>query len=70
MKLETQEFLDRITPEDRINLLAGLKRKHQRQTAMLAVPVADLLAAQLKTLGLKQDAEYIDNLVARLHNLT
>jgi len=70
MKLETQEFLDRITPEDRINLLAGLKRKHQRETAMLAVPVADLLAAQLKTLGLKQDAEYIDNLVTRLRNLT
>ena len=70
MKPETQEFLDRITPEDRINLLAGLKRKHQRETAMLAVPVADLLAAQLRTLGLKQDAEYIDNLVARLLNLT
>lgn len=69
MKPEIQEFLDRITPEDRINLMVGLERKHQRETAMLVVPVADLLAAQLKTLGLKQDAEYIDNLVARLHYL-
>jgi len=66
---ETQEFLDRITQEDRINLLAGLKRKHQRETAMLAAPVADLLAAQLKTIGLNQDAEYIDNLVSKLRKL-
>lgn len=70
MKTEIQEFLDRITPEDRINLMVGLERKHQQETAMLIVPVADLLAAQLKTLGLKQDAEYIDNLIARLHYLT
>lgn len=69
MKRETQEFIDRITPEDRINLLAGLKRRHQRETAMLAAPMADLLAAQLRTLGLNQDAEYIDNLVSHLHKL-
>ena len=69
MKPETQEFLDRLTPEERISLLAGLKRKHQRETAMLAGPVADMLAAQLRTLGLKQDAEYVENLSTRIQNL-
>jgi hypothetical protein len=67
MKPETQELLDRLSPSDRINLLDGLTQKYQRETAMLAGPVADMLAAQLRTLGLTQEAEYVKNLRDRIY---
>lgn len=68
MKPEIKELLDRISPEDRINLLAGLKRKHQQETARDAAPIASLLASQLRAIGLYQDAEYVDNLCSDLFN--
>ena len=69
MQTETQEFITRLTPEERLNLYAGLKRRHQQQTALDALQLADLLAHYLGSLGLDDDYDQVRATMERIRRL-
>ena len=70
MQTETKELLSRLTPEGRISLYAGLKRRDEQRVAQDALLVSDLLAHYLETLGLEEDSERVTEMRQRIRDLT
>lgn len=59
-------LIDTLTADERVDLLAGLKRIHLRETTSEAISVGALFESQLRTLNRHADAEQVRSIIRSL----
>lgn len=60
MRTETMALIERLSPEQREDLVAGLIEREKKYSRGMAVTIADLLASYLRVLGMNDHAATVN----------